>query len=276
MIGVDFPHEGRLQEETRNLAAAKELNKPYQDKDWERLPDGRVVIEIFGSKLALLTTADSLKNTSFRFPGYKLPKTLYPNIGDSPTLGDAITYYAEFRRLLDTLKQEPYDSVSVMVSTLSQNRIPPDSLPREANNSIGFYHHLPSVGKVIHNPTSCFKTSEPDKYGFVLEEVSKSPNTRVYCLPAEKRLFETPHVLRIRCVDYDNVWVFASCSLPRYQGGNKIMYAGFKFYGNATDVKEETYPKVKRFHKPEWLELDKNTHAFLDHILLTETKESIQ
>ncbi len=249
-------------------------------KDWERLPDGRVVIEIFDHKLAFATHGDALSGTQFDFSA--APESYWPydpigHLQKRATLGEVMTYYKEAQEVIAEIKQKDGGSIRLM---LDPNSINPKDHPvfdfkgrmPDELSWIKFYPKSPG-DLTPYDLQSCKYIEEPDDDGFGLEK--KTRNKRTYCAPASARNFKASRPLRIYCHVYGNEWFLSSCTLPEYSNAKRTIVATYNFTARGLEEQKNDAKKIG-FTKDQWLALDKRVHDFLTHLIISETAESIQ
>jgi len=259
-----------------------------QAKNWERLPDGRVVIEVKDEKLALTTTEYDLNSIEFRVSA-DAKKRISPD-GGRVTLGKVLANPDAAR---EVFAEGKVDAVRVVPPSWRHREGPSGAMKLVPNNHIplaqGKFDPKTLAGagggwrtgyiwfsntRMWGNPESgkswalqpCdfglgngrVLISEKDDLGYYV--VGPNVTTPMkYCLPADKRAFKTPRELRIECSPAIGRKGVRACTAWFY-GAERSLEVGYDF-------------SDKDFPQSDWRDLDGRMHAFYRHIIQSQELE---
>lgn len=244
-----------------------------QAKGWERLPDGRVVIEVYGVKLAFP------ENTTTPFEIISDDKRAREAIPVEPFSGgvkisDVIKHPNETRAALDFAKADGRSMVRIPLGDIKVIIDGKARLLRGYAGDIDVFYP-PKAGWVESLKSQCVRVDSAkngpiiaDKVQgkFVLGGVDKSTNSEGLCIPSEKRKFASKYSLGIGCSKIN----IPKCS-RHFLSKHAELRVEYRFLPDFPyDGKEKRIQKFGDYHFPmiEWEELDHELLKYFQAIVL--------
>lgn len=234
-------------------------------EEWERLPDGRVVIEIYGQRLAFPTDEETLDRISF-----SLDKKAYgefPSV--SPRLREIVAQPETTRRLIAERTRK------IIITDFLRLPASGSDNPLLADKRVhvrSYIHIWPSARTDRKPVKDCdpIAVDFPASNGFVITSAGTSSNREtkisriVYCLPAELRLTNstTPKYFQ-----YNTVMTGAELSY----GVNEFISVGSRF--DARNVNEHSKYGVKI---EQWPEVDRQLHEYFSIMFIDLPEGALQ
>ena len=245
-----------------------------QPEDWERLPDERVVIDVFNERLAVVLNKKTIYEARFLFSSLLENKERLnkgkgiPYDMSSLRLGDLMTY----NKLVKSMSNEKNGYIKVLLSGMYGSFLHSDFDPNPSMNSgyqIDIYPKPQDVEPTQNN--TCPSGIEPHISGFILEHQSRKK--RVYCLLAEHRKFSATRPLRVECKPRGYSWKRPFCTLQDYWNKRRTWKATFPFWAVGIEPSSDNLYGVSI---KDWTKLDQQAQTLLHHIFIDEVEGAIQ
>jgi hypothetical protein len=255
---------------------------PATAQPFERLSDGRVVIEIFGQKVALPTTKADLQRIEF-YPekaGERMYGTTVFKLGDALADPDKArrTFELEQRWVsIRIVTDWPADEKGPVLGRFSRGTIPLSNASSPL--TIGIQRtpplNLSKRGTLPENWPS--EAATPDEDGYFVRPGIQGPNLdrphlTGYRLPASQRLWRTNVDLIVVCR-----WIGRStriCSQLQRTADDRISIGWSWYESSWRTPRGSLYENY--FPKPQWKELDLRLHEVADYLLVNKPSGELE
>lgn len=239
-----------------------------QGTEWEKLPDGKVKIDLLGVQLAF--PKDSSNHVSI----FSEIKNLSDRIPSSPRSGglkisDIIKHPSETKAALDEAVKAGKVQIRITASDIPVSVGNRKALLKGYRADIDLYY--PPITEWESVPSKCQPSiskssliSDTDRAGFELVYESRSPHYETYCLEAKNNLADPRRALTISCNELGQ-----TCS-AYFVSGSKRATIGYRFPAHFVVPQKGAPQERDYFSMREWNELNQKIHAYFSAILISE------